>query len=797
MSKRGRYAGVLASGVLGMALSLNAWAVIEEIVVTAQKRESDLQDTPIAITAFDGDVIERNQIEDFRDIALRTPGLVFAQTDAMSIIALRGVGLDISSLGGETAIAAYRDGVYLGQSFTLSMPAFDLERIEVLRGPQGTLYGRNATGGAVNLVTHGPSFEPDANLALSYGDYDHIKIEVGGGTGLSDTVAARGSIVYDKRGDGYRNLVSLGRKTRGDESVVGNFSMLITPADDFDMTLRGNFSDSVTGFGTFENLQFAPAGGTFLTPNNVGGFFTFPDPNFGGQSLAKVFNLDFPVAMAGNIPTDPDDLEVAGELRNKQEFDVWGTSATIEWDLGEMMFKSITAYRDIQWKRLSDQDGTDLQLLTQDGIQGAETFTQEINLSGTSATGRLDWLVGGYYFNEDASAEFLYDLRAFQLFYEALIGVFGTGSPLPSGSLQSLSANNPLGRGIGRRQGQISPWPFLHFTMEQDSKSYAAFGEGRYNLTEDFSLTLGARWTRDEKDTTRSLSSNFVSLLAPAGLCIDSPDGDEWSEVTGNLIAEYRIEEDSLLFGKISRGYKAGGFNPGECLGSFNPEIIWAYEAGLKTRVFDDQMQLNSAIFYYDYKDIQINRFINNAASVTNAAEAKLFGLETEFIIAPRAAEGLRLSGSIGYLDTKYEDATFADPIGGGPAIDVSGNDLLRAPNWKFSLAAQYGLRLGDTGEILLLGDVHYSDSYYFDVFEAGLPNQSEMEQGSYAIANARISWLPARGGYEVMVFVENITDKLYAETRVAVGTTGAVIGMFSRPRTWGVRVSAKFGAGR
>ena len=172
-------------GVAGLTLTPLAQAVIEEIVVTAQKRESALQETPIAITAFSEDAIERNQIEDFRDIAIRTPGLVFAQTDAMSIIALRGVGLDITSLGGETAVAAYQDGVYLGQSFTLSMPSFDLERIEVLRGPQGTLYGRNATGGAVNLVTRGPSFEPDANVALTYKDYDHVKVEAGATGGLS------------------------------------------------------------------------------------------------------------------------------------------------------------------------------------------------------------------------------------------------------------------------------------------------------------------------------------------------------------------------------------------------------------------------------------------------------------------------------------------------------------------------------------------------------------------------------------------------------------------------------------
>ena len=797
MADADRCAGVVVLGLAAMAAGAPSQAAIEEIVVTAQKRESALQETPIAITAFSEENIERNQIEDFRDIAIRTPGLVFGQTDGMSIIALRGVGLDITSLGGETAVAAYQDGVYLGQSFTLSMPAFDLERIEVLRGPQGTLYGRNATGGAINLVTRGPSFEPDANVALTYGDYDRFKLEAGATGGVSDTVALRGSVVYEDRQEGYREMVAIGGDTRGEEAIVGNLSVLFTPGETLDITLRGNYSDLETGHAVFENLQFAPAGGTFLTPNNVGGFFTFPDPALGGLSLADVFGLEFPVATSGNVPTDPDDLDVSGEFRNKQQFEVWGTSATVEWDIGATTLKSITAYRDIQWERVSDEDGTNLQLLNIDGIQGAETFTQELNLSGASFDERLQWLVGAYYFDEDASAEFLYDLADFQVFWEALLGLFSTGAPLPSGSLAALSVGNPLGQGIGRRQGQIAATPFLHFTMEQDSESYAFFGEGKYHLTDDLALTLGARWTRDEKDVLRSLTSNFVSLLAPGGLCIDTPSNDEWSEVTGNAVAEYALSEDSMVFGKISRGYKAGGFNPGECAGGFDPETIWAYELGWKTQFLAGQVQVNSALFYYDYDDIQINRFIDNASSVTNAAKAEIFGLESEFIIVPGAVEGLQLSGSIGWLDTEYDDATFADPIAAGPPIDVSGNALLRAPEWKLSLAAQYGFHLDNVGEIVLSADAHYTDSYYFDVFEASLPNQSEMKQDAYTIGNVRAAWLSNAGDYEVMLFVENVTNELYAETRVAVGTTGAVIGQFSAPRTWGVRFSAKFGPGR
>lgn len=791
-----KHARVLV-GVAGFALTPVAQAVIEEIVVTAQKRESVLQDTPIAITAFSEDSIERNQIEDFRDIAMRTPGLVFAQTDGMSIIALRGVGLDITSLGGETAIAAYQDGVYLGQSFTLSMPSFDLERIEVLRGPQGTLYGRNATGGAVNLITRGPSFDNDANIALTYKDYDHIKVEAGATGGLSDIVAIRGSVVYDDRQEGFRDQVAIGGETDGDESVTGNFSMLITPSEALDITLRANITEQETGYGTFENLQFAPTGGTFISPANTGGFFNFPDPALGGLSLADVFGLNFPVATTGNTPTDEDDLDVAGEFRNKQEYDVWGTSATVDWDVGNVTIKSITAYRDIEWKRLSDEDGTNLQLLTLDGVQEAETFTQEINISGTSFDDRLEWLVGGYYFDEDASAEFLYDLGDLQLFYEALIGLFSAGAPLAPGSFETFSVGNPLALGIGRRQGENLPTPFLHFTMDQESESIAAFGEAKYHVTDDFAVTAGARWTRDEKDVSRSLTSNFVALLDPSGLCIDAPDDNDWSEVTGNVIAEYALNDRSMVFGKVSRGYKAGGFNPGECAGGFDPETIYAYELGYKTQFADDQVQINSALFYYDYEDIQINRFINNASSVTNAAKAEIFGFESEFVFAPQAAEGLLISGSIGYLDTEYDDATFADPINGGAAIDVSGNNLVRAPEWKFSLAAQYRFRVENFGEIVLQADANHSDSYYFDVFEGELFNQSEMEQDAYTIANVRASWLADQGDYEVMLFVENVTDELYAETRVAVGTTGAVIGQFSAPRTWGIRFSAKFGAGR
>lgn len=762
---------------------------IGEIVVTAQKRSTSLQDTPIAITAFGAEAIARDQIDDFRDIAIRTPGLIFASTDGFSQITLRGVGLDITSLGGETAVATYQDGVYLGQSFSLSTPAFDLERIEVLRGPQGTLWGRNATGGAVNLVTKAPDFEPSANMALTLSNYDRYKVELGATGGLSDAVAIRGSLTHDDRNDGYRKNIAVGGTERGAETTAGRLAVLLKPSEQFRVTLRGDFQRFRTGNGVFENIGFAP-NQIGITPANVGGILTIPDPALGGVSLADVFGLSFPVATTGNVPSNPQDLQLTTNGGNLTKTRTGGVSATIEWDAGGVDVKSITAYRDARWSRISDQDATNIDLLNLRGHQSATAFSQELNFSGTALNERANWFVGAYYFDENADAATLFELPALQTTFEALLGL-PSGAPLPPGSLAAAGID-PTGRRWGATSGQGVPIPFVDLVMAQKSRSLALFGEGKYNLSDAFALTAGLRWTQDEKKVRRSGYSN---ILAPANLCIDARAEDKWDEVTGNVIAEYKTSGGSLVYGKVSRGYKSGGFNIGECAGKFDPEVIWAYEAGVKLRGLDGQLQLNTATFYYDYSNIQIIRFVNNASRVENAAKAKIFGIESEFIVAPYAIDGLTLSGSIGYLDTEYQDATFQDPIGGGPLVDVSGNDLIRSPKWKFSVSGEYGFDTPSAGRFILHAGTNYTSSYNFDVFAASLPNQEAMRQESYFITNLRASWLPAfaDGNVEVQAFVENLFNEIYAEARLAVGTTGAIVGQFSAPRTYGVRVSARF----
>ncbi|MFT5501014.1 MAG: iron complex outermembrane receptor protein [Woeseiaceae bacterium] len=750
---------------------------IEEIVVTAQKRETALQDTPIAITAFTSAQIERDRIEDFRDIAAHTPSMTFTQLQGYTQIAMRGVGLDLTNLSAETSVALYEDGVYRGASFLQGVPSFDMERIEILRGPQGTLYGRNATAGAANIITKQPLEIPELNASITAGNYDQRRLDLGfSGPIVPGVVSGRASFVYDDR-DGYRDNEAINKDEDAARMEAVRGSLFFTLAENIEFVLRGDYSENDTSTGLLINLQLAPTP-LGITPDNVGGFLTFPDPGLGGASLADVFGLSFPQA-GSPVIADPDDQKVRLEQPTSRNIEQKGVSGTLTWEFDQVTAKFIGAYRDNEMKFLADNDGTDIQILTNNALQTNEQTSFEVNFSGVAWDGRMDWLAGAYYFQEDGLAQFFYDLSAFQTTFEALFGIFGPGgAPLPVGSLAAFGNHLTTGQG--------SEIPFLDFRMTQESESRAVFGQTTFSLVEDLRLTLGVRYTEDEKKVHRELTNNL------GGAACDSISDESWSQATGTLILDYTFSEDAMVYGSLSKGYKAGGYNPGECFDVFDPEDIVSYEAGIKTRVADGRVQLNGSVFMYKYDDIQVNRFVNNASAITNAAEADILGAELEFIIV--AGSGLSFDGGITWLDTEYGgNATFSDPILGGALIDVDGNDLLRSPALKLYIGSQYEWDTS-VGRFLVRADASFSDSYYFDVFEASLPNQNEMEQDSYWIYNARVAWESLDGRYEVQGFVENITDEVYAETRQAIGTTGAVIGEFSNPRQYGVRVTARFG---
>ncbi|HTO58389.1 MAG TPA: TonB-dependent receptor plug domain-containing protein, partial [Pseudomonadales bacterium] len=431
----GLVASVLCAGFAPAVLA--APNEIEEIVVTAQKRESNLQETPIAITAMTSEQITLNRIENFDDIALHTPSMSYTELQGFSQIAIRGVGTDLTNLANETAVAMYEDGVYRGATFAQTVPQFDMERIEVLRGPQGTLYGRNATGGAVNIITRDPTFEPEFNASMTGGNYDHIRGEVGvSGALVDDVVAGRASFVYDTH-SGYNDNKTLDQSEGDDSLKGGHASLLFNLSDTAELILRGNYTRDHGNTGVFMNRELAP-NTLGITPANLGGFLTFPNPALGGLSLAQVFNLTFPQA-GQPIVVDPDKHESYTDQPTKNNIKQFGGSATLTEQFGDVTAKLILGREDAKWVRYMDTDGTDIPILNQDGQQANRQNTAELNLSGTYWGGRATWLVGGFYFQEDGNTHFYYDLPALQTTYEAAFGIFGPGgAPLPPGSLAAF-----------------------------------------------------------------------------------------------------------------------------------------------------------------------------------------------------------------------------------------------------------------------------------------------------------------------------------------------------------------------
>ena len=774
-------AGLMAAGVYaGLSPAVLAATEIEEIVVTAQKRESNLQETPIAITAMTQEQISLNRIEDFGDIALHTPSMSYTELQGFSQIAIRGVGTDLTNLANETAVAMYEDGVYRGATFAQTVPQFDMERIEVLRGPQGTLYGRNATGGAVNIITRMPSFDPEFNMSMTGGNYDRIRGEVGASGPLADNIAGRASFVYDSH-SGWNDNHTL-QDSEGDDTLKGGHaSLLFNLSDTSELVLRGNYTRDHGSTGVALVREIAPAAPLLISPANVGGFLTFPNPNLGGASLAQVFGLTFPQATPP-VVVDPNDFDSYTEQPTKNNIKQYGYSATLTEQLGDVTAKLILAREDAKWVRYMDVDGTDIQMLTQDGQQTNRQNTAELNLSGNYWGGRATWMIGGFYFQEDGNAHFYYDLAALQTTYEAAFGLLFNNppAPFPPGSLQVLF---PVPR---LKTGLTTPVPYLDFRGNQNSKSYAGFGQTVIDVVDNLHVTLGLRYTDDTKDMHRELSNNL------GGPPCNQHINQGWNETTGQGIVSYDFGKDTMTYVSASKGFKAGGFNVAECSGAFDPETIWAYEFGVKSQLFDRRLQLNAATFVYTYDDIQINRFINNASSITNAAKADIYGAELEFVAL--IGGGFETDGGVTYLNTQYGgNSTFQDPIAGGPPINVDGNDLLRSPPWKLYYGAQYEWETG-LGRFTLRGDVIYSDSFYFDVFNASLPNQREMKQDAYTITNAHLQWDSNDGTYSGQLFCQNIGNELYAYSSQAVGTTGAVESQYSSPRQYGLRLSMKMG---
>jgi iron complex outermembrane receptor protein len=823
-----------------------------EIVVTAQKRAENLQKTPVAVTALSGSKIEQANIAQPAQLQQYVPSMTFGQGDGYTLLYLRGVGNDVITTAAESSVATYLDGVYTADLIAESVPQYDLERIEVLRGPQGTLYGRNTTGGVINYITRNPSFTPGGTVALTGGDYDAAQADATvTGPLAPDVVAGRLSFHYGEH-DGYRFNEALNQRDYSDEDYSGRASLLFKPTPNLSIIVRADAAHdrSTDAFGLIHSAGLdgvtspgAPLGVFSLpaaTLAAIGGVLSPADiAKLGGGSIASYYHLTQP----GPLPPDPfATLAVSNGAPTVLKADAAGASATIEWVGPGATVKSITAYRYAHLLLDNDSGGigspsVDFAPLYQTDRQ----WTQEIDVSGKTFAGKLDWLVGGFYFHDDAVFATTVWLPSFGDFINAVSNLsnppgsadaFNLNPPalvnftnfVAPNVLSTVVANGPdfVGGSALTPFSSIPNTAFLGFMATQQSQSVAGFFQGTYHLSDSLRITGGFRFTADQKQAVRSLHSNLIYALTGgnpgASLCDHEASSRSWTAPTGVVGVEYDAAPHVLTYAKVSWGYKAGGMNPSECSHIFDPEYLTDYEGGVKSLLFDGQLLANLALYLYDYSNIQFTTYVANASAILNAGSATATGVELEYALQPKALPGFEIDGSASFEDSHYGPGCFNDPAnlagaipltpdGNPPKVcpagvaayaQIRGNELLRAPRWKANVGLQYARAVAG-GEALGRFEAAWTDTIYNDIFNGKAANLASVTQPGYWIVNARLVWTSADGRYSGELFGQNLTDTRYALNRVSFNTPAtvdSVSAQYGPPRTFGARIVFRFGSG-
>jgi iron complex outermembrane receptor protein len=689
---------VLAAALLG---AQSAWADgIETVTVTASKRATDIQTTPMSITAISGDQLDAEQINSTSDLAMHVPSFVMSTDFIQGEAYIRGIGTDIASISADPSVAFMIDGIYLPRVSNTLQDLFDVDRVEVLNGPQGTLYGRNATGGVINIISKQPSDTFSLDADALYGTYNEQRYRFDVTGPLGDDVSGRLSVISDSR-DGYVKNLYLGGTVDPMRSWAGRGSIRIQPNSNLEITLTADYSQD----------RGAPSSGI------------------------HVLSDDAPALLFGGTVTN-DPYKAYEDLRNQENTQQYGFSGKVVWNLGDMTLTSLTGYRDSHYHVVLDLDGTQADFFIHDpDTQSSRSFSQEFQLTSNPG-GPLSWILGAYYFNEDAHS--LYDLFI----------------PIASQNLEPIGSNR--------------------------TNAYAAYGEATYDVTDKFKLTAGLRFSDENKQATLVEESSGFLIGSFAG-------GKTWTAFTPKFGAQYFVDPNVMLYATATRGFKSGGFNSTALQSpqGFSPEYVWSYEAGLKSTLLDDRLILNVDGFYYDYSNLQVNKY-DSAAVVTleNAAKATIKGLEAEVDYQP--INGLTLSSNFSLLDPEYDNYLSVnpdDPSAG--AISLKGNQMVRAPKFSMNFAAQYVANMGDSGSLTTRVEYSYRSKIYFTAFD-----DPGVAQNGYGLLNASVRYDSENGRWSLSAFVDNITNQLYYQEKARSAMFVGTIGWPGVPRTAGVSAS-------
>jgi iron complex outermembrane recepter protein len=749
----------LSVAVAGIAPEISAQQ-IEEVVVTAQKREQNVQDIGISVTAFSGEQLKDLGIVSSTDLVSQTPGLTYVTPFGdgnNAAFTLRGVGLNDFSEHNESPTAVYMDQVYQASLAGLNFQMFDIERVEVLRGPQGTLYGRNTTGGLVHFITQKPTEEFDAYTDLTIGEYSEIRVEGGIGGALGNGVSGRLSGVYHNH-DGYRDARTPGVDDANSRDVLSlRGQLLFQPSDDSSVLLSAHYSDANQIAATYEHTStaFASDGITeiFLAANEVNplcegvGGLTGP-----GQDCFGYRDSD------GDVYATDNDREPFLDL------ETWGASATIDWSWQDITFTSITAYEKVEKLFGEDTDMGPVPAIAVTNPVDSDQLSQELRAAGDA--GRLSWTTGLYYFDRTIDTGSRTDVSGIDLVDDETVTSY-------------------------------------------DTQSWALFGQLEYDLTDQWSAILGARYTSEEQDfhmVARDLLGNTPLFLGLSDVPIPGFTVFEFTpESAGDLTEaslddfnfraelDWRPTDTTLIYGSIAQGTKAPGFNFAidgtGILGSsqieqipFDEEVLTSYELGLKSEIFGGKAIFNSAVFYYDYEDFQAFSFDQLTNVVTNK-DAEVQGVEVELITRPIDGLDIRLGAT--WLDTEVKDIVAASFFTGEEV--VRDREMVAAPDVEVTGMIRYSWNAGP-GRIALQSDFRFVGDQFFDI-----NNNPTTAEDSYLVANASVGYEMADGRYSVVAWAKNFTDEEYRTYAIPVTSLGFTQNMIGQPRWYGVTFRANW----
>ncbi len=744
-----------APGTSAAATKPDPAATLETVTVTAQRRSEDAQKVPITIQSFNAQAIENLDITSSTDLGQLTPNVDIglpSGAGAQPVITIRGIGLNDFNSNNAGPNGVYVDEVYLSAPGSQTFQVFDLDRIEVLKGPQGTLYGRNTSGGAINFISAKPSAETSADITAGYGSYNTFKVEGAFGGALAEGVNARVSFVKNDS-EGYMHNAATGNSENGtnDFAVRAQLEIIASPALSILANLHGGDSDT--------------------RPNEYRHIGTLNPATGKPCSYTQAFDGSCVDAFGYGTPAGFYD----GAFNRQEDFRVsnFGASLRIDYAPGPVKWTSLTAFEQNNKFQPEDTDASPNRLLEINYGVHSNTFTEELRASET--LGNLNWVLGFYDLEEHLTQD--QPVQAFLDFDK----FYGPGS---GDGIAQVAYDNNL----------------------QVTRSYALFGQGDLALTERWKATLGLRYTSESKSfdavSSAKYQSTALNVFGPVLPLWAYGESTQSSKVSGKAALDYAASDALNTYASIATGFKSADFNGGflsanpieakRQIGPVSPETVLAYEVGLKSQFFEHRVQLNVALFYNDYKEMQVFNQIPpvipggfDLEILTNAPRAHTEGLDFQLVAKP--IENLTTTLNLGLLETRVDQWNTAS--GTGSSVDYTGHRLPLAPSSSLAAIAAYRIPLAGGALLDLVGDASYKSHQFFDISDDPF-----VSQAGYWLANARATYTFGQGQYQIAAFVRNLFNKHYLVDGINLTNPfGLVQDVVGLPRFVGINFSLHY----